>query len=238
MLEKVDNRELIRRYLDGEESVLDEITDRNMGLVKNAARRFIGRGTDFEDLVQIGVIGLIKAAKSFDLSLEYQFSTYAFTMIVGEIRRFLRDDGIIKVSRTIKKNCSILLAEKEKFVEAYGREPSIGELSEICGITKEDAIISIGAQNPVISFNSGTDGDGDELSPEDIIGRDDISEYTERLALREAIMMLDEKERTIIEMRYILCMTQQKVAQRLNTTQVKISRTEKRILEKLRKYLI
>lgn len=237
MTDKVDNRTLLERFHNGDETALEELTESNMGLVKSAAKRFIGRGTDYEDLVQIGSIGLIKAARSFDLSLEYQFSTYAFTMIIGEIRRFLRDDGIIKISRTIKKNCALLLAEKEKYVERFGREPSISELADICGLEKEDAVICIGALNPVISFNGYADEIDEGLTPEDRTGTDEISDFTEKLALREALDCLDENERIIIELRYISGLTQQSVAERLNTTQVRISRTEKKILEKLRKFL-
>lgn len=231
------NRELIIRYRDGDEKAFEELVDANMGLVKSAARRFTGRGTELEDLIQIGAVGLIKAAKAYDLSLEFEFSTYAFSMIVGEIRRFLRDDGPIRISRTIKKNCAIILSEKQKYVEEYGSEPSIGALAEKCKMSTEDVVLCLGALSPVLSFNGYSDGDEDNLSFEQRVGNDDIGEYIDRLALEQALETLEDEERMIIELRYRASMTQSMVAQRLNTTQVRISRTEKKILEKLRRIL-
>ncbi len=231
------NRELIIRYRDGDEKAFEELVDANMGLVKSAARRFTGRGTELEDLIQIGAVGLIKAAKAYDLSLEFEFSTYAFSMIVGEIRRFLRDDGPIRVSRTIKKNCAVILAEKERYVEKFGCEPSIGVLAEKCGMSNEDAVLCLGALSPVLSFNGYSDEDDDDFCLEQRVGNDDIGEYIDKLALEQALDTLEDEERMIIELRYRASMTQSMVAQRLNTTQVRISRTEKRILEKLRRIL-
>lgn len=237
MNKKINNRALIVRYRGGDEGAFDELIESNMGLVKSAARRFTGRGTDLEDLIQIGAVGLIKAANAYDLSLEFEFSTYAFSMIVGEIRRFLRDDGPIKISRTIKKNCAVILAEKERYFEKFGIEPSIGELAEKCGISIEDAVMCIGALSPVISFNGYSDGDEDDFCPDKKVGNDDIGEYIERLALKQALDSLEDEERIIIELRYHKGLTQSIVAKRLNTTQVRISRTEKKILKKLRKIL-
>lgn len=237
MNNKLRNRVLIEQYRSGDTAAFEELIESNMGLVKSAARRFVGRGTELEDLIQIGAVGLIKAAHAFEPKLEFEFSTYAFSMIVGEIRRFLRDDGPIKISRTIKKNCAVILGEKERYVEEFGNEPSISILAERCGMTVEDAVLCVGALSPVLSFNAASDGEEDELSPEQRIGNDDIGEYIERLALKQALESLDADERTIIELRYCALMTQSMVARRLNTTQVHISRREKKILEKLRRIL-
>ena len=231
------NRVLISRYREGDENAFEELVEANMGLVKSAARRFMGRGTELEDLIQIGAVGLIKAANAYDLSLEFEFSTYAFSMIVGEIRRFLRDDGPIKISRTIKRNCAVILAEKERYVEEFGSEPSIGVLAEKCGISKEDAVMCLGALSPIMSFNGYSDEDDENYSLDKRVGNDDIGEYIDKLALEQALDSLDEEERMIIELRYRASMTQSMVAKRLNTSQVRISRAEKKILEKLRRIL-
>ena len=233
---KTKNKDLINEYRNGNNNAFDELILSNLGLVKSSAQRFMGRGTEIEDLIQIGTIGLIKAAKAYNPSLGFEFSTYAFTMITGEIRRFLRDDGIIKVSRSTKKLCSQLLAEKEKYISQYGVEPRLSVLAEICGISVEEATFCLGAMTPIISLN-GTQNNDDGFSLENILGTDNINEYEEKLVLNEAIKHLSQEERTIIEMRYSASMTQCEVAKRLNTSQVKISRTEKKILNKLREML-
>lgn len=234
---KTKNKELIQKYRDGETEAFEQLIVGNLGLVKSAAQRFIGRGTEAEDLIQIGAIGLIKAAKAYRPELGCEFSTYAFTMIVGEIRRFLRDDGLIKVSRSTKKMCAELLSKKEKYIARFGNEPKISELSEMCGISVEEAVFCLGAMTPVVSLN-GTDSDETpDFTLQDKIGIDYISEYDEKFALKEALGKLSQEERTLIELRYVASLTQCEVAKRLNTTQVKISRTEKKILTKLREML-
>lgn len=234
---KTQNRELIQKYRDGEDAAFDKLIVANLGLVKSAVQRFIGRGTEPEDLIQIGTIGLIKAAKAFKPELGYEFSTYAFTMIVGEIRRFLRDDGLIKVSRSTKKMCAELLSKKEKYIAEFGIEPKISVLSEICGISVEEAVFCLGAMSPVISLNCPEYDENSDFTLEDKIGVDYIGDYEEKFALREAISLLSPEERTLIELRYVASLTQCEVAKRLNTSQVRISRTEKKILNKLREML-
>ena len=234
---KTKNRTLLEDYKAGNSGAFDELIEINLGLVRSAAKRFTDRGTEYEDLVQIGTIGLIKAANAFNAELGFEFSTYAFTMIVGEIRRFLRDDGIIKVSRSTKKICARLLFEKEKYLSEFGTEPHISYLATKCNISTEEAVFCIGAMNPVMSLNSTDNDDENEFCLEDRIGTDHIGEYMERFALSEAISKLDTDEQTLIQLRYGACLTQCEVAKRLNSTQVKISRTEKKILEKLRKIL-
>lgn len=234
---KTKNKELIRKYHDGESDAFDRLIIENLGLVKSAVKRFIGRGTEPEDLVQIGTIGLIKAAKAFRPELGYEFSTYAFTMIIGEIRRFLRDDGLIKVSRSTKKMCAELLSKKEKYIAQHGLEPKISELSEMCGISVEEAVFCLGAMTPIASLSSTDSDDNSDFTLQDRIGVDYISEYEEKFALREALKLLSPEERTLIELRYVASLTQCEVAKRLNTTQVRISRTEKKILAKLREML-
>ncbi len=231
---KDKNKNLLKSYKDGDCDAFDALIENNLGLVKSIAQRYINRGTDFEDLFQIGSIGLIKAANSFDLSLGFEFSTYAFTMINGEIRRFLRDDGLIKVSRSTKKNCATLLCEKEKYIFENGFEPKIEYLAKKCNISLEEAIFCIGAMNPALSLNSTDDEDDNDISLENKIGKDFTGDFIEKLALKEAIDKLPEQERILINLRYSASLTQSEVAKRLNTTQVKISRSEKKILEKLK----
>ncbi len=234
---KTKNKVLIKQYQDGDNAAFDELIESNLGLVRSSARRFLDRGAEFEDLVQIGTIGLIKAAKAFDSELGFEFSTYAFTMITGEIRRFLRDDGIIKISRSTKKLCAQLLREKEKYVSEFGTEPHISFLAEKCNISCEEAVFCLGAMNPVISMNGSDSNTNSEITLEDRLGIDSIGEYVEHFALQEAILKLDENERTLIQLRYGASLTQCEVAKRLNTTQVRISRMEKKILEKLRRLM-
>lgn len=219
---------------DGDFTTFENLVENNLGLVKSIARRFCGRGTDFDDLVQIGTIGLIKAAKAFDVSLSVKFSTYAFSMITGELRRYFRDDGLIKVSRSAKKNCAALLREKEIYELENGNEPTISYLAEKCGISVEEAVFCFGALSPVVSISESGE---DELSIEEKTGEDNIDEYIEKLALKQALKALSPAEQRIIHMRYSLSMTQNDIAKCLCTSQAKISRAEKKILEKLRRFL-
>jgi RNA polymerase sporulation-specific sigma factor len=153
------NLELIRKYQDGDNKALDKLIEDNMGLVKNIARRFFGRGTEYEDIVQIGTIGMIKAAKSFDESYNTVFSTYAVPLIIGEIRRFLRDDGMIKVSRDVRKKGSVILHAKEEFQKEHLRDPKISELAEICGFTEEEVVYALDASTPVSSLQESIGSD-------------------------------------------------------------------------------
>ena len=148
------NARLIEAYQKGDQSALDTLVCENIGLVKNIARRFYGRGTEYEDIVQIGTIGMIKAAKSFDAAKGTVFSTYAVPLIIGEIRRFLRDDGIIKVSRDVRKKGSVILHAKEEFQKENLRDPKISELAEICGFSEEEVVYALDAATPVSSLAS------------------------------------------------------------------------------------
>ncbi len=229
-----NNNELAERYIDGDTDAFEKLIVDNMGLVKSTARRFIGRGTDFDDLVQIGSVGLIKAAKAFDPKLGYEFSTYAFSMITGELRRHFRDDGLIKVSRGIKKNCALMLKLKEEYISSYGIEPHISYLAEKCGIDTDEAILCLDALSPVESMNTSCDG---EKTIEERTGENNIEEFIERYSLKQAISQLSREEQLIIAFRYGMSMTQSETAKRLGYTQVRISRTEKKIMEKLKTIL-
>jgi len=153
-MQKIDNLTLIKRAKEGDNEALETIVNQNMGLVKKLVLRFKDRGCEYDDLVQIGTIGMIKAVKSFDFSFNTVFSTYAVPLIIGEIRRHLRDDGLIKVSRTIKKNGIDILRKKEEFEKKYSREPSVSELASLTGLSIEDVVNAIEAIAPVRSYKN------------------------------------------------------------------------------------
>lgn len=232
------NTILLERIKNGDKKALEELTDANMGLVKNIARRFIGRGTDYEDIVQIGTIGMIKAAKSFDSSYGTVFSTYAVPLIIGEIRRFLRDDGMIKVSRDLKKRAITVYRAKEEFQKKNCREPKLHELCEICKMSAEEIVECLDASSPVCSLQDQIGDDGMTIESVTPSRDDEIEKTTDLIALDEAVKSLDEQSRKIIALRFYREFSQQQTAKILGITQVKVSREEKRIFEKLKKYLI
>ena len=160
-----DNLILIQKAQSGDKIAMEQLISQNMGLVKNIAVRFIGRNAEYEDLVQIGTIGMLKAAKSFDISFGTVFSTYAVPLIIGEIRRFLRDDGIIKVSRDVRKKGSLVMKAKENFIREHQREPKLSELSAITGMSAEEVVYVLDAVCPVYSLQEtlGSDDDGATL---------------------------------------------------------------------------
>lgn len=235
---KERNLQLIVRAQAGDKAASDELILSNLGLVRKIALRFRDRGTDFDDLVQIGTIGMLKAVKSFDMSYGTTFSTYAVPLIVGEIRKHLRDDGLVKVSRQIKRNGIILMRARENFVSEHGREPKLSELAEICGLSEEDISTSLNASYELCSLSSPV-GDDDSLTLEGtIVGSEDIiGGITDKIALNEAITALEPLHRQIITLRYFRNMSQKQTGQILGLSQVKISREEKKILEKLRNAL-
>jgi len=227
-----------------EEAALDALVRENSGLVRSIAHRFTGRGTEEEDLVQIGMIGMIKAIRSFDLARGTAFSTYAVPLIVGEIRRHLRDDGLIRVGRGYKKLGAELLRLRSRILQEEGREPGISELAAIAGISAEEAAEALDASMPISSLSdpiSGSDGeDGgtlgaripDEESTEELLRTED------KITLGQAIGKLSPMHRKIVLLRYYRGLTQQETAMRLGLNQVKISREEKKIIEELRKELM
>ncbi len=212
-----------------------------MGLVRSIAARFAGRiadrGLEFEDLIQIGCVGMVKAIRSWDESYGTVFSTYAVPLIIGEIKRFLRDDGPIKVSRSTKRRNAEILKKREEFTREAGREPSVDELAALCGLSCEDLVFALEAGAPIHSLSAPVGDDDAEL--EDLLeaGPSDIDALTDRLALRQAIAHLPPSQRKIITLRYFCDLSQQQTADRLGLSQVKISREEKKIFEKLRAML-
>lgn len=213
----------------------------NLGLVKSIARRFIGRGCEFDDLVQIGTIGMLRAIRTFELDRGTAFSTYAVPLIIGEIRRHLRDDGIIKVGRGVKRLGAELLGARSRIIAEEGREPPLSELAAIVGATPEEAAAAIEAIQPPESL-SRTFGDGEDgVELEDRISDDsglgELDAARDRIAVGQAIGRMPPLWRQIITLRYFKDQTQQRTAEALGLTQVKISREEKKIVEFLRREL-
>lgn len=235
------NTELVGRAAMGDEAALEELVVSNMGLVRSIARRFIDRGTDYEDLVQIGIMGMLKAAESFDSGRGTVFSTYAVPLIVGEIRRHLRDDGIIKVSRQYKRLGIALLREKQRILTEEGREARIDELSGILGSTPEECAIALEATAPVSSFSDSIGGDDGMTLESTLADADSEVEFeriNDRIALNQAISKMQPTWKKIVLLRYYRGKTQQQVADLLGLSQVKISREEKKIMDFLRSELV
>ncbi len=234
-----DNTALLLRIKDGDKNALETLISQNMGLVKNIARRFIGRGTDYEDLVQIGIIGMIKAARSFDFTYDTAFSTYAVPLITGEIRRFLRDDGPVKISRTVKKQGAQIMKARESFVGIHGREPHISELEELTGIPSNEIVYSMEAVSAVYSLSEPISTDPNAPTFESSIADENCTfdKITDKIALAEAIRKLPPLWREIITLRYFSDLSQYETGKRLGLTQVKISREEQKILQTLKKSL-
>ena len=234
------NSLLLERVRAGDPEAEGLLVEENMGLVHTVARRFLDRGTEFEDLVQIGTIGMIKAIRSFSPERGTMFSTYAVPLIVGEIRRHLRDDGPIKVSRIYKRQGVALMHEKNRILSEEGREPGIAELAACCGISVEEAAISLDAISPLTSLSDYVYGE-EGMTYEGVIADEESERESEqicdRIALAQSIGKLPVLWRKIVLLRYYRDMTQQQTADALGLTQVKVSREEKKILAALREEL-
>ena len=237
------NLDLIMRAQSEDEETsmlaLEAIIEENMGLVRSIALRFRDRGTDYEDLVQIGIIGMMKAVRSFDPGREVVFSTYAVPLIMGEIKRHLRDDGPVKVSRVYKKLSAELGRARNKILTDEGREPSISELAQICGISVEDAAVALETVNPIASLSE-TFGEDEKLTLESQLASTDreIERLNDKIALSQAIGRLPRDWQKIITLRYYRNLTQQQVANIMGLSQVKVSREEKKIIAHLRENIV
>ncbi len=238
-MKRDENNALIKRAQEGETEAFEALVVGNMGLCKNIALRFQNRGVEYEDLVQIASVGMIKAIRSFDLSYGTAFSTYAVPLIIGEIRRFLRDDGIIKVGRNVKKLGSDAMRKKEEFIREHGREPKLSELSELCGSNMDELVTALEAVTPVKSIYEPIGNDDDGAAICDLISEkeDGIGKATDRIALSQALKELPSLQRQLIYLRYVKEMSQENAGRILGMTQVKVSREEKKIIEALRRAL-
>ena len=244
---------LIARSQAGEKEAREVLIEKNLGLVHHIVRRFAGRGYELEDLFQIGTIGLMKAIDKFDLKLGVRFSTYAVPMITGEIKRFLRDDGPVKVSRTIKENGMKIAVARQRFQTAEGREPTLQELSEQTGLSREEIVIAMEASASVESIYSAVyQEDGSEIYLVDKVVRGERGSVGSSLGcgmggedaekekllnhmlLKQLLDSLNPQEKSLIRMRYFQNKTQMEVAAVLGVSQVQVSRLEKKILRSLR----
>ena len=231
---------LLERVQSGDASAEEDLIRENLGLVRKIAMRFLDRGTEYEDLVQIGTIGMLKAIRSFSLERGTAFSTYAVPLIIGEIRRHLRDSGPIKVSRIYKRQGLALMHEKNRIQASEGREAGIAELAERCGVSVEEAVISLDALSPIISLSDHVFGE-EGVTLEGVIPDEESERESERIcdriSLSQSIHRMPPLWRQIVMLRYYQNKTQQQVADLLSLTQVKVSREEKKILAFLREEL-
>ena len=229
---------LIGKSQSGDKEAREVLIENNLGLVHHIVKRFLGRGYDPEDLFQIGVIGLMKAIDKFDLRLDVRFSTYAVPMITGEIKRFLRDDGLLKVSRTIKEDGLKVKLARQRLQSRLHREPTLQELSEEAQLGREAIILAMEAGAEVESLHKTIyQGEGTEISLMDKIPEKENRQekVLNRIFLEEILGSLNAKERKLIYMRYFQNKTQTEIAYELGVSQVQVSRMEKRILRSLQK---
>lgn len=241
LLSNIETKELIAKAQDGDELAKDRLVSHNLRLVMKITQRFKHSGYEMEDLFQIGTIGLIKAIKNFDLNRETMFSTYAVPRIIGEIRRFLRDDGPIKVSRTLKESANRIRAFKEHFVKTEGREPTLQEVAKETGLDTESIVKAMEAdQDPTSLFNPIYKKEGEEITLMDQL-QDEREGFDEsavnRVALKEALARLDERSRQIVLLRYFQEKTQTEIAEIIGVSQVHVSRLEKKVLEEIKRML-
>jgi len=233
----MEDKELFLRAQKGEGAAKELLFNNNVGLIHHVLKRFISRaGCDAEDLFQIGSIGLLKAIEKFDTEFGVCFSTYAVPLIMGEIRRFLRDDGIIRVSRGIKENAVVVKRARQKFIEENGSEPTLSELSALTGLRVENIVMALEAGREVESlYKTMYESDGNELLLLDTIGvTSDNDKLMNRLFVEGLLKGLDERERELIRLRFYENKTQVQTAERLGMSQVQVSRLEKKVLLRLR----
>ncbi len=236
----MDTIELIKQAHQGDKAARDRIVQENVGLIWSIVRRYKGRGCEMEDLFQIGCIGMLKAIDKFDLSYEVQFSTYAVSLIAGEIKRFLRDDGMVKVSRTLKENGWKIRQATERLTQKLGRDATIEEIAAATDLSSEDIVMAMEANVEVESiYKSVYVSDGNEICLVDRLPEEkDLNEkMLNQMLLKQLLEELNDNEKQLIEMRYFHEMTQMQVAKVLGVSQVQISRMEKKILLKLRALL-
>ena len=225
--------ELIEKAQAGDNSAMEMLVEENSGLIWAVTRRFLGRGTEADDLYQLGCLGFLKAVEGFDLAYGTQFSTYAVPKISGEIRRFLRDDGAVKVSRSLKEQASAIRTVRNQLTTALGREPTIAEISRQTGFSPEEIALAETATAATESIQRETGEEG--FSLENVLTDTESEEkMVEKIALRQAITALPEREATVIKLRYFHGLTQQRVAKVLDVSQVQVSRIEKKAIAQLR----
>lgn len=232
----MDTLTLINRAHQGDKLARDKILIENTGLIWSIVRRFLNRGHEGEDLFQIGCIGMLKAIDRFDTEFDVAFSTYAVPMIAGEIRRFIRDDGIVKISRKIKENQMKIMHQREIYINEKKQEPTIEELEKVCDLTKEEIVMVMDASRNVESIDKEMYSKDSAYTLMDLAEDDTNIEETvlNKIMVQQLMDMLESKERKIINLRYFKNKTQSQVAKEMGMTQVQVSRLEKKILNSMR----
>ncbi|MFD7523913.1 RNA polymerase sporulation sigma factor SigF [Paenibacillus chitinolyticus] len=234
-LDDSEVKRLIALSQSGDSLARERLVNSNIRLVWSVVQRFLNRGYEAEDLFQIGCIGLLKSVDKFDLSYDVKFSTYAVPMIIGEIQRFLRDDGTLKVSRSLKELASKIRKTKDELSKGMNRLPTIKEVADALEITPEEVVFAQEASKPLSSIHETVfENDGDPITLMDQIADETQDKWFEKLALNEAIGALNERERLIVYLRYFRDQTQSEVASRLGISQVQVSRLEKKILQSIK----
>lgn len=240
ILTNTQKDELFKRIKNGDKSAREEFIRGNLRLVLSVIQRFNNRGEHVDDLFQVGCIGLIKAIDNFDLSQNVKFSTYAVPMIIGEIRRYLRDNNSIRVSRSLKDTAYKALQAKEKLTNKLSRDPSVSEIAEEMNIPREDVILALDAiQDPISLFESVYHDGGDAIYVMDQVSdeKNNDESWLENISINEAISRLSERERMIIDLRFFRGRTQMEVAEEIGISQAQVSRLEKAALKHMRKYV-
>ena len=240
MVDEITNE--IKRAQTGDKDAMANLVENNQGLIWSIVKRFTGRGYELEDLYQIGMIGFIKSIRNFDINFDVKLSTYAVPYILGEVKRFIRDDGPIKVSRGLKDlNRKIIELQKE-WISKKGREPSLGEISKILKVPKEEITLALDSSLPVNSIEENvysSDKEGSDLNILDTLksNKDEANIITNKIALNKIINSLEKRDKEIILLRYFKDKTQAEVGKILGISQVQVSRIEKRILGEMKKQL-
>lgn len=236
---RVSNEELIARVAQGDEGAKSQFVKQNSGLVYAIVKRFSKQRIGSDDLFQIGCVGLMKALNNFDTSYEVKFSTYAVPIIMGEIKRFFRDDGNIRISRSLKEGYLQMLKVKEQLIQQLHREPTYGEIANEMHIEVGDVLLAFEANQFIYSLDETIyENDGSPISLEDKVGNPKEEDVVMKVSLREEIARLEQREQLLLHYRYDLSMKQDEIAKKLNISQVQVSRLEKKILDKLKLRLV
>lgn len=231
-----ENKKLLREMKNGDKTAREKLINGNLRLVLSVIQRFSGRGENPDDLFQIGCIGLIKSIDNFDISLDIQLSTYAVPMIIGEIRRYLRDSTPVRISRSIKDTAYRVMQAKEKYIAENGREPTAEEIAAVLGIEKADVVMALGSVvDPLSLYEPVFSEGGDTIYVLDQVGdNNDDKNWLDEISMKEAIRDLSERERRILKMRFIDGKTQMEVSSEIGISQAQVSRLEKFSLQKIK----
>lgn len=236
MLEHDETLELIRKSQAGDRQAKSIIIESNMPLIKSIVKRFKNKYIEYEDLIQLGSLGLVKAINNFDTSYNVKFSTYAVPMITGEIKRFIRDDGAIKVSRAVKLLSSKITQFVDRFIKEFSREPNVEEIAAEFGIEKEEVIYALDSSHMPVSLYDKYDDDGKNLI-EKLPSNDNQDDVIDKIVLRDCIKDLSDREKLIIYLRYYKDRTQSDIARIIGISQVQVSRIESKVIAKMREAL-